>query len=207
MVTLSVTATLKPICFNLWSHPVVFVCKYIGLCHSVLLPLTSVGKARLLKLLFCEGQRRRLQSSLSPPSYPFWGRQWRNKQGRMQSQMHFAVYCHVGHCFLDKLSSLFLLLSFIQNVSLITQVTKRVKNVLHIKTPETADPETECRGIVKASAHRSWLAGRKLYFWGVEGRVLNKLHPCAIQYSVTREVRDYFTNFEVYLCIGIYLDT
>ncbi len=42
----------------------------------------------------------------------------------MQPEMHFTVYCHLGHYSLDKLSFMFLLLSFTQYVSFITLVTK-----------------------------------------------------------------------------------
>lgn len=117
---------------------------------------TDLGqKARLLELLFCQGRSRRLQSSLSPPSYPFWGGQWRNKQGWMQSEIHFAVYCHLGHYSLDKLSFLFLLLSFTQYVSLISGVSKEkmCEKMCLALTPETVDPETECGGRLWRPVH------------------------------------------------------
>lgn len=80
--------------------------------RSALVTADLKGKARLLELLFCEGQSWRLQSSRSPPSHPLvGGRRWRNKHRRTRSEMHFSVRRHLGHY---SLGSLFfsLLLSF-----------------------------------------------------------------------------------------------
>lgn len=78
-------------------EPSLNACKYMRLCPRdgvCSLPLTSGGGGmqRLLELLFCEGQSRRLQSSQSPPSRPFWGKDGDVTSGDGCGRKHILLY-------------------------------------------------------------------------------------------------------------------
>lgn len=93
-------------CFCSWGQfslihcllePSLNACKYMHLCPRdgvCSLPLTSGGGGmqRLLELLFCEGQSRRLQSSQSPPSRPFWGKDGDVTSGDGCGRKHILLY-------------------------------------------------------------------------------------------------------------------
>lgn len=93
-------------CFCSWGQfslihcllePSLNACKYMHLCPRdgvCSLPLTSGGGGmqRLLELLFCEGQSRRLQLSQSPPSRPFWGKDGDVTSGDGCGRKHILLY-------------------------------------------------------------------------------------------------------------------